>query len=225
MKSIWEKWKTFYGRVQEEKPLRFKISVSSLVIIFLGGSLLADANPLNLLMPGSIYPFPAYDSRATVPLYTIERESGKLVKIERPVLLDGSSVDRIFRLSAAVARPSSGLAQNFDHLVYAVPFPDFHLAIQKVWIEKGNLVISLDANSLRHELEERFQGERLETMEEPAALLDGYFKCLTLTLAEADLKSDEQIKFISYSITHPEALDKYKEFQKFSLDARYQVGQ
>lgn len=212
-------WKTFLARVEIEKELRFKISVLSLVIIFLGGSIMADANPLRLLIPGATYPFPTLDHRQDIAIYAIERESGKLIQVEKPVLMDGSPVDRVFRLASVVARPGSGLIQNFE-FIYAVPYPPFHLSIQKVWMEKGRLVLSIDANSLRRELQERFKGEKLESMEEPAALLDGYFRCLTLTLAESELDGDP-IDLISYSLNNEEALEDYKPFMKFSFDARY----
>ncbi len=81
----------------------------------------------------------------------------------------------------------------------------------------------MDGASLRHELQDRFKGEKLENMKEPAALLDSYFRCLTLTLAEANLQADQPIQFVSYSVNHEEALEEYRPFMKFSFDARYPV--
>ena len=216
-----DRWKAFYERTQSEKELRLKISASSLVIVLLGGAMLADANPLRLLMPGAIYPFPAYDSRDSVNIFAIQRETGKLIQVEVPVLMDGTPVDRVYRLAAAVANPASGSVRNFDKLVYDVPYPAFNLSVQKVWIEKGRLVIAVDAESLRHELQDRFKDEQLADMKEPAALLDNYFRCLTLTLSEVDLKAEEPIRFVSYSVTNPEALEDYKPFMKFSFESRY----
>ncbi|MEQ8350333.1 MAG: hypothetical protein RH862_02545 [Leptospiraceae bacterium] len=219
--KLMDRWKEFYKRTQEEKDLRFKISVSSLVIILLGGAILADANPLRLLIPGTLYPFPAYDSRDSVNIYAIERETGKLIQAEEPVMMEGTPEDRVYRLAATVANPSAGSVRNFHKLVYAMPYPAFNLSVQKVWIEKGRLVLSIDGESLRYELKERFKGEKLEDMKEPAALLDGYFRCLTLTLAEVDLGTEDPIQFISYSLSNEQALEEYQPLLKFSFDARY----
>mgnify|MGYP001340138853 CR=1 FL=1 len=219
--SIVDNCKSFYERAKVENSLRFKISASSLVIIFLGSAVLADANPLKLLIPGTLYPFPAYDARDSVRIYATEKETGKLIQVEEPILMDGTAVDRIHRLAAAVASPSAGSVRNFKELVYAVPYPAFNLSIQRVWIQDGKLVLALDGESLRHELKARFKDERLEDNSEPAALLDGYFRCLTLTLAEAELGTEKPIQFISYSLQNEEALGEYKEFLKFSFEARY----
>ncbi|MCB1165561.1 MAG: hypothetical protein KDK33_05390 [Leptospiraceae bacterium] len=221
MKEFWNKCKAFYERLQKEKELRFKTSAACIVVVFLGTSILADANPLNLLIPGTTYPFPAYDHRETIPVYAIRRESHDLFKVDEKVLLDGTPQQNVHRLASVVATPAAGLTREFDHLVYAIPFPSFNLSIEKVWIEKGNLVLSLDGRSISSELERRFEGEKLESMKRPAALLDGYFKCLTLTLLETDVGADKGIQSVRYSVSHEESLEAYKADSKFSFDAIY----
>ncbi len=197
--SLAERFMDYIRRLHSDHRTRINTFSWTLVILFVGVSLISSSNPFRLMVPGLAYPRPVSDQREQVTLYGVERSTGRIIPMKRYLYRDDSTEQNVIRLAFALTE-SVGLRELEPESQYYnnAPLPELGFAIRKVWIRTRNgkriLVVDLRRDTLEEETVRFLKGRESSTRGR-VFYLEGFFQVFTASLFHVE-KNIQVIRYL-----------------------------
>jgi hypothetical protein len=181
----------YFSLLMVSAKIRFLTFSWSVVIIFVGIDLLASINPLSMLIPGMMLPYPVRDQRSSVRMLVISRLGGGATWIQAKILTEETDEETLTRrIMFALSKPD--LYLDMASLIQGEyrdlqRLPEFGYAVKKIWFKNdkgdGVLIIDLSETGLR-DIARSFIARSGAPESSDVSYFDAYFKGLTETILD-----------------------------------------